>query len=136
MLLTFSNSRRSLTLSTAVALLALLVVVAGCGEEKEPVGAISGTVKSKGKTCGDCKIGIFNTATMNSNAAKVDSSGAFELKGIPYGNYQVKVYPMPTDTTEEIPDPRIPKKFRDFKKSGITISIDSEEPAVLEIDMK
>ena len=133
MLLIFSKFGRSITLALT---LMTLLVFAGCGEEKKPTGAVSGTVKSGGKLIGNCKVAIFNTTTMDSTGATVDESGTFTLNDVPYGNYQVKVYPMPTDSVEEIPDPRIPKKFRDYKASGITVSVENEEPKTLEIDLK
>ena len=129
-----SNSHNRLLLVTFAVL--TLLVLAGCGEKREPVGSISGTVKDGEKLIGDCSIAMFEPSSMRTLGATADESGEYSLEDVPFGSYQVRVYPKPTNTVDAIPDPRIPMKFRDFKKSGITLLIDSTDSKVLDINFK
>ena len=113
-----------------------LTVFAGCGPKPEPMGMLTGTVKSGDKLIGNCKVAIYKSASMDSIAAKVGESATFKIEEIPYGDYEVVVFPMPTDTIDAIPDPRIPKKFRKRQTSGFTVSINKEEETVIDLDLQ
>lgn len=120
----------------AVALLALSL--SGClSTASEELGSLTGTLKSKGKACGDCLIAVFNTKTLKSYGCKVEESGTFELNELPLGEYQVSVVQEPTNDAREVFDKRIPKKYRNKSTSGLNVSITSTEAAaVLNIDME
>ena len=129
-----SNSpNRSLVVTLSVV---VLLSFAGCGEEKKPAGAITGTVKSGETMIGNCSIAMFEPTSMRTLGITVGESGEFSLEDVPFGSYQVRVYPKPTNTVDEIPDPRIPKKVRAFKTSGISISVADTDPVELNINFK
>ena len=64
---------------------------------------------------------------------RVDATGTFEIEDIPFGDYQVIVGQMPSNNMEYVFDKRIPKKYRDKKTSGITVSVAGVEAKVLDI---
>ena len=116
-----------------------LLALTGCGDDAPPPapsGTLSGTVKSKGKICGGCVMSIYAEDTLFRKGARVDDSGSYELKGIPFGEYSVKVFQTPSNDPDAPFDKRIPGKYRDFKTSGLTVSIPSEEAVVYDIEMK
>ena len=113
----------------------LMFAMAGC-EKAEPTGTLIGTVKSKGEICDNCLISIASTETLFRRGGGVNEEGAFKLRDIPFGEYRVRVVQMPTNRTEKVFDKRIPKKYRRVETSGLTASIPTEEPVVLEIDME
>ena len=119
-----------------VAIALLTVSLVGCGDSASEIsGTLTGTVKSGGDVCGDCIIAIFNPKTLLRRGCMVGESGDFELKEIPFGEYQVTVSQKPTNAPEEVFDKRIPKKYRSKKTSELSVSITSAEPAVFNIEM-
>ena len=123
--------------SLLFALLVISVSVSvGC-DRKEPMGMLSGSVSSKGKACGNCQLEIFDPASLRSIGATVNDQGTFELKDVPFGEYQIAVLQVldPHDPGDPPPDKRIPEKYRDGKTSGITVSVNSVEEVVLKIEM-
>ena len=134
MLLEILSSRGRLF--APICTLFVLLVFVGCGEEKPLVGAITGTVKSGEKIVGDCKIAVYETTSMYSMSAKVDDSGAFSIKNLPFGDYQVKLFPTPLLSGEVNKDPRFPKKFRHFETSGITFTVDDPGTKDIVVDMQ
>lgn len=125
------SSRMSLL---AVVLLTLSLV--GCDDSaSEASGTLTGTVKSGGEVCGDCTIAIFNPETLLRRGCIVGESGEFELKEIPFGDYEVTVGQKPTNSPDPVFDKRIPKKYRSKKTSGLSVSITSAEPVVFNIEM-
>ncbi len=121
---------------TAVLAILMLVLVCGCGPAPEPMGALTGSVKAGEKLIGNCTVTIFNTATGKGKTALADESAKFAFKEIPFGDYQIAVYPIVSEGPNPTVDPRIPKKYRIKKTSGLTFTIDSEDEAVLDIDLK
>ena len=128
------------TLTSRFNLLAIALVMfslSGCGgPPPEPTGTLSGTVKSGGEPCGDCRITVYNPTTLKTSGAVVDESGTYEVKNLTFGDYEISMYQTPTNAVVEVFDERIPKKFRNTKTSGLKASITSEEPSVtLDIEM-
>ena len=82
----------------------LLSVSVGCSSV-EPQGMISGTVTSDGEACGDCQIEIFDPVKLRSIGTMVNGQGTFELKDIPFGEYQVAVHQLidPHDASDKLP---------------------------------
>ena len=120
---------------TSIAFSAMMLLTIGCGPAPEPMGTLSGSVKSGDKPIGNCRIGIFCPETNQSISASVDDSATYKLDEIPFGEYQVWVSQMPTNAHEVVLDPRIPKKYRDKKTSGLTVSLNSTDEVVYDIDM-
>lgn len=117
----------------AVALLTVSLV--GCEDSaSETSGTLTGTVKSGGEVCGNCLIAIFNPKTLLRRGCIVGESGEFELKEIPFGDYEVTVSQKLTNDPEVVFDKRIPKKYRSKKTSGLSVSINSAE-TVFDIEM-
>ena len=128
-----SGSRLTVIIPTALALL----VFAGCGRENvEPMGTLSGSVMSGDEIIGDCKVGIFNSATLRSISATVNEQGAYRIKEIPFGEYTVWVSPKPVFSNEPIVDPRLPKKYLNKETSGIVVAIPTVDEVKLDIDLK
>jgi len=116
------------------ALVALSLTLSGCGEPaKPPSGTLTGSVKSGGKICGNCRVALHNEK--GSKGLTVGESGTFEFKDVPFGDYKVTVYQKPTNDPVEVFDKRIPRKYRQMKTSGLSISIPSAEPVVFDIEM-
>ena len=117
----------------AVAMLTVSLV--GCEDSaSETSGTLTGTVKSGGEVCGNCLIAIFNPKTLLRRGCIVGESGEFELKEIPFGDYEVTVSQKLTNDPEVVFDKRIPKKYRSKKTSGLSVSINSAE-TVFDIEM-
>ena len=57
------------------------------------------------------------------------------MKDIPFGEYQIRVVQKPSNDPDAAFDKRIPKKYRDLNKSGLSASITSGEPVVVNIEM-
>ena len=68
----------------------------------------------------------------------VDEQGKFEIKDVPFGEYEAAVKQV-LDPHEpgHIPfDKRIPRKYRSGGTSGIAVSIQSEDEVVIAIEME
>ena len=126
-------------ISSRMSLLAValsMIPLAGCEDSaSEPSGILTGTVKSGGEVCGDCIIAIFNPKTLLRRGCIVGESDEFELKEIPFGDYEVTVSQKPTNSPDPVFDERIPKKYRSKKTSELSVSITSEEAVVFNIEM-
>jgi len=99
------------------------------------MGTLIGTIKTGGEVCDNCLVSIASTETLFRRGGNVDESGAFELTGIPFGDYQVRVVQMPSNLPTNTFDKRIPRKYRDLKTSGLNASITTAEPVTLNIEM-
>ena len=119
----------------ALLLLGLLVTAIGCGPKPEPSGTLVGTVKSGGELCNNCNVSVASTNSHFRRGVRVDDSGGFEIKGLPFGDYRVNVGQRPTNDDTNTFDKRIPEKFRRAETSGLTATISSEEPVTLNIEM-
>ena len=97
---------------------------------------LSGTVRSNGEICGDCRVGISDPVSKGSKGYTVGESGTYVFNGIPDGEYQVTVYQTPSIEASPKFDKRIPKKYRQPETSGLTVSLKQGEAVVLDIDMK
>ena len=112
-------------------------LLSGCGEPPPATtGILNGTVKSGGEVCGDCRVSIFNPKTLLSRGGSVNESGKFEIKDIPFGDYEIIVGQQPTSDRAEVFDKRIPAKYRDPKTSGFKASFTGPEPVTLDIEME
>ena len=129
--LNFSRPQCFITVCSVLTVLAFV----GCGPAAEPVATLSGKVMSGDTVIGVCKVAISNPVTLKTKAATVDEKGNFKIEEIPYGEYNVKVYPKQNSGPEEVFDPRIPKKLQRFQTSGVTVSVQSTD-VDLDIDLK
>ena len=128
-----SNSKFSLF--TVFALATISLSLSGCGgDPPQPSGTVTGTVKSRGEICGNCRVSLHSLK--GTKSFNVDESGTFELKDIPFDDYVVTLYQAPTNNPVKVFDKRIPQKYRETKTSGLSLSITSPEPVVFDIDMK
>lgn len=113
---------------------AVLVVSAlvGCsGDSGPPTGDLSGKVFHQDELVGDCLVAVQNPVTTRLIGGKVDLQGEFKITGIPLGDYELLVRQRTTnDVIEEPFDKRIPKKYRNSKTSGFTISIVEGENSI------
>ncbi|MDB4766787.1 hypothetical protein OAG71_03765 [bacterium] len=80
-------------------------------------------------------ISLVDSTEMIRRGGNVGDSGSFEVKGIPYGEYKIRIVRMPSNLDVEVVDERIPDKYKNVGTSGLTASITSEEPVTLNIDM-
>jgi len=113
-----------------------MVTLSGCGgPPPEPVGSLTGLVTSGGQACGDCNIAVFNPATLKSHGGRVDAEGRYEIKNLPFGEYEITMVQRPSNAVVEVFDKRIPRKYRDPKTSGLTASVTSNDPVELDIEM-
>lgn len=131
-------SQTLLSKRTLLAVSLLAFSLAGCEKAPtpDPTGTLIGTVKSGGEICGDCRISLFNSKTFLSRGGRVDESGNYEVKNIPFGDYDIYMYQTPTNAVVEVFDERIPKKYRNKKSSGLKASLTSSEPVTLNIEME
>lgn len=118
----------------ALALFAISLPVAGCGPPPEPTGTITGTVKSGGEICENCRVTL--NGLKGSTGRNVGDAGTFEFKEVPFGDYVFTVLQAPTNDPVIVFDKRIPKKYRNTKASGLSISVTASEPVVFDIDMQ
>lgn len=107
----------------------------GCGSSEEPMGLLSGSVMSGGQACGNCKIAIYDPKTMRSIGTTVNETGTFVMNDVPFAEYQVTVQQKPTNDMVEVFDTRIPRKYRNTDTSGITVSFETADEVVLNIEM-
>ena len=108
----------------AFAIFASLALFFGCGESPPPVGELQGSVSFNDEPVGDCRLTMFEISQKRWVGGKVDEQGQFKITDIPLGEYEVSVNQRTTNAPKEEPfDKRIPKMYRDGKKSGFKISI-------------
>ena len=123
-------------LLTMVSLCVALAIASGCTQEAaEPVGTLSGVVYSDDKPVADCRVKIFNKQTLKSAMMIVGEDAKYEFKDILVGEYAMAVVPAPWyEATEPPADNRIPKKYRDVKKSDfLTTVVEGENEFDLEM---
>ena len=120
------------------ALITFSFSLVGCGEPAPelPPGMLSGTVRSNGEICGDCRVQISDPASGGSKGYTVDESGIYVFNNIPYSDYNVVVIQKPTNDPNPPFDKRIPKKFRQPETSGLKVTLKEGEPVVFDIDME
>lgn len=119
-----------------IAVAVVVICFSGCGDaEPGSSGTLTGTVKSGGEVCGDCGITLFCPDTLLSRGGRVDEAGNFEIKNVPFGEYGVSLTQKPTNDIKVVFDKRIPKKYRNAGTSGLTASLTTAEPVVLNIEM-
>ena len=123
----------------AIATFAFLFVFvfAGCGPKPVPMGTVTGSVTAGSERIGNVKLAIYNVKTSEKIAATVDDAANYKITEIPFGDYEVYLYTKQVYSTEDIPpDPRIPKKYRSRKTSGLTVSIDSQDEVKFDIELE
>jgi hypothetical protein len=107
-----------------------MIACAGCGEEvvKEPSGSLTGQVFSGSQAIGKCRVKLYNQLTYKSLMTNVEEDGTYEFEEVPTGDCVLAVTTEPWyEASEPPPDPRIPKKYRDVKSSGLSITIEEGE---------
>lgn len=110
----------------------------GCTKEEptEPAGSLSGLVYSGVEPISKCRVKIFNKQTLNSFMINVAEGGKYEFKDIPLGDYSLAVVQEAWYEASEAPfDKRIPRRYRDVKKSGFTVLVEAG-PTEYDIKMK
>ena len=65
----------------------------------------------------------------------VDEFGNFQIKNVPFGEYQVWVCQKPSNDPNFVLDTRIPKKYRRKETSEVTVSVETADEVVLNIKM-
>ena len=117
---------------------ALVVIsLSGCGPTPDPTGSLTGTVKSNGEIYdGKCIVSISGDSGRVNRGTTANENGSYEVTEIPFGDYQVRVFEKPNNEPIEVRDKRIPGKYRSVETSGLTFTIASEEPVVLDINME
>lgn len=121
-----------------IAFVLVLMVSVGCGDPGPPLGSLSGTVLDADGKGVECRIQLFDPVSRLSLGAKCDESGSYLRKDIPFGDYQFAVHQLvdPHSTAPTPIDERIPKKYRTFDTSEITISVQSEDEQIFNLEMK
>jgi hypothetical protein len=125
----------------AISLLALMLVIAGCGGGKKPSGSVSGTVSYKGKPVTDGFINFLDSSRGTAAQGKVDSKGAFTLEGdIEVGTYKVYLQPplpeqLPPGKVSARPKYDIPPKFQDPAQTTVTQEV-KQGPNTFTIEFK
>ena len=71
-------------------LLLIVPLSLGC-DSSPPVGSVSGTVVFNGEPVPGCRVVIRNPETKHIRGILVDEQGAFEIKEVLYGEYEVAV---------------------------------------------
>lgn len=126
----------------AVALLALLAVVAGCGSKGVVKVTVKGTVTYKGKTLSS-GIVTFNSSNGSYSAATVQADGSFIITDVAPGEISVGVMESPqgsgSSSGEASPKPslpaaNLPQKYRDPATSGLKYTI-TEKTSELAINI-
>ena len=132
----------------AILLLCTCSIAAGCSEDGPAIGELSGTVTFEGQPVTDGIIN-FESAAGFGVSVPLTAEGTFELasqygSGIPQGSYRVSVTPPPPPvdpsqpaggTSGPPPDPKnIPRKYRDFSTSGLTVEV-TEISSVVTFDL-
>lgn len=112
----------------------LSFVLAGCGSN-EPRGRINGKVTFQGQAVSEGIVLFSNNEKGIHMTTDLKSDGSYEITtakgvGLPTGKYQVCVCPPlinGTTGTGPVPKPKpytnIPLKYRDFKTSGLTLTV-------------
>ncbi len=129
-----------------LACLILAACVLGCSQ-KEKLGAVSGKVTFKGQPLTEGLVMFSNPAKGIYMTAPLDEQGQYKVvmakgAGLPPGDYQVSVNPLVVDAPmgagPMLPPPpacpNIPMRYRDYKTSGLTLTV-MEEGSTLNIDM-
>lgn len=125
------------SLSTFVLTLISIAVTVGCGPSPPPTGSITGVVTSKGEPV-ECYLLLSDAVARQNTGTKCNEEGVFEQKGILFGEYKVAVKQI-TDSHSAGATPvdkRIPEKYRSIKTTDLSVSIQGEEPVVLNIEME
>lgn len=105
----------------------VVAVFAGCTEQAptEPVGTLTGVVYSGKETVSKCRVKLFNKRTLESKMTVVEEAGRFEFQDIALGDYAVAVVQEAWYEASAQPhDKRIPLKYRDYKKSGFSTTVE------------
>ena len=120
------------------ALMTFFLSLSGCREPAPelPKGMLSGTIRSNGEICGDCRVGLSSPVTKGSQGYTVGESGEYIFNHVPNGEYDVVVYQKPSNDPNPPLDRRIPKKYRRPETSGLKVTLKAGEEIVLDIDMK
>ncbi len=124
----------------------LAVFMSSCSQ-KEKLGAVSGKVTFQGQPVKQGTVMFTNKAKGVFMTAKLDEQGQFKVvmakgAGLPPGEYQLSVNPPIPDLSmgagpmpAPIPVcPNIPLRYRDYKTSGLTLTV-PEEGTTRNIDM-
>lgn len=110
------------------------VVLVGCGHG-ETRGKITGQVTFQGQPVPEGIVLFCNNEKGVHMNADLKPDGAYEVTtakgaGLPTGQYQVCICPPPVNGTtgagpapKPKPYPNIPQKYRDFRTSGLTLTV-------------
>lgn len=115
-----------------------VVTLVGC-ESRAVLGKVSGQVTFQGKAVANAAVLFSNAAQGVYITANADAEGRYAVemaqgRGLPPGSYQITINPPPitppTMSTGPLPKPEklpeypsIPKKYRDVKTSGLTLTV-------------
>ena len=84
-----------------------------------------------GELVGDCIVSLYNPTTKRSLGGKVNLEGNFEITAIPLGTYEISLGQRTTNDPNPEPfDERIPKKYRDAKTSGFSVTIEEGQNSI------
>ena len=142
-----ANSNRLGLLLPLTLLVAASAALFGCGADDEVRGRISGKVTFQGQPVSEGLV-LFssNERGINMNAT-LKPDGSYEIimakgAGLPLGTYKVCVSPPPmffpigASSPPKVKEyPNIPKKYRKFLTSGLTVTIE-EGDNPFDIDMQ
>ena len=136
------------TSSSLVAGLALLLLsISGCGGSGPTVqtGTVSGKVTLDGQPLPDVTVSFFEEKTAIAGSGDAGPDGTYKLMyaggpKIPVGTYQVRITakeepmkPGAAAGSEPPPAPKPfagPKKYEDFKTSGLTATVKAEDQKI------
>ena len=112
-----------------VGLVAAACWLAGCAGGP-PTGSVSGKVTCNGTPLSAGVVLFSNPKTGVGASTALDASGAYEIKSIQTGQYQVAIQPPPPPAPHEMqgtaaaPRASVPQKYQDPKTSGLTATVE------------
>ncbi len=133
-------------LAWAWSLALLSATLVGCGSE-EMRGRITGKITFRGQPVSEGMVLLCNNAKGIHMTARLKPDGRYEITtakgvGLPVGAYQVCVCPPlmePNNDMHTAPKiqqyPNIPKKYRDYKTSDLTLNVQEGENS-FDVEMK
>ncbi|MFI4876775.1 MAG: hypothetical protein ACIALR_15600 [Blastopirellula sp. JB062] len=136
MAMRLNTIRRSVSLRSALLLLIVIGCAAGCGGPAgPPTGTVHGKVTHQGKPVTIGEITFYSGELGSGITETLDAEGAYQTQlPIPTGQYVVTILPPerpPVDGSlaqsgqQVVKD--IPMKYRDPRKSGLTIEVRAGE---------
>lgn len=125
------RSDRKLVLVGTMALLGCLGWAVGCGKGGPPTGGVQGRVTYEGSPVTEGVVSVYSPEMGIGADAKIGADGAYATsEPLRTGKYTVAVLPPPEPPPQDaVPKastkayPNIPLKYRDPKKSGLSVTI-------------